>query len=340
MSLLVRQVGVVVNKFIRKNLPVSNSVASGLRDDLIEVASHHSYVETFSQRADSWHRALGFTSSSEWAVSFSDIVKGLLPEDLKGPIRLAIDITEEPYYGKPTIQTVTWTGEKGIRAWWKFAVITLVDSSMKKTVPLACVPFMLGSNLADTIEKLIDLSLPILPGIDLVLCDRGFYSGEVIDVFNRRKIPYLILVPKNKLVRPMADQCRCTSQWAVIPHTMKWKGNKSSHTTETNLIILCDDTYDWSWATNLDNYHISGLVRKYRTRWRIETLFRVQDESKIKTKSTRGIVRYVTFLISLLITGVWAVSNRTVPFIRWIADAAKLTWITRLIQTQKLNILE
>lgn len=333
MSNLVEQVGLgKVKLFLQKNLSISDKVLNGLVCDLFEAASHHSYVETFSQRADSWHKALSFTSENEWFNDFCEIVKKHLPRKLGGKIVLAIDITEEAYYGRPTIVTVPWTGENGITAWWEFIVVSLVNSSSGKTIPLAALPFKLGMNLTNAVEQLLNMAASMLPKIDLVLFDRGFYSGELINFLNDKKMTYLILVRKTDLVRGLADQCRCTGRWAVVHHTIEWFSDKSKQKADTQIVIFPDENYDWTWATNVVPHHISRLVWMYRIRWRIETMFRVQDTARVKTKSRRGIVRYVTFLTSLLLTAVWTLACVGKPFQRWLADTVKLVWLQKEFQ--------
>lgn len=326
-----------MGRFLQKNLSVSDKVLTGLVSDLLEAASHQSYVETFSGRADSWHRGLKFTTVKEWFDAFCQVVKSRLPRRLRGKIWLAIDITEDAYYGEPTLDTVPWTGEDGITAWWEFIVLSLVESSTKKTIPLAALPFKLGTRIELVVEQLLDVAMAMLPRIDMVLFDRGFYSGELISLLNEKRIRYLMLVAKNALVKPMADQCRYLKQWAVVPHTLTWNADKSTQHTDTNLVFFPAE-YDWSWATNVPPYHISSLVRTYRTRWRIETLFRVQDEARVKSKSRSAIVRYVTFLVSLLLTTLWSLSDRSKPFKWWLAAIAKLLWLEQLLTPSRMSV--
>ena len=43
----------------------------------------------------------------------------------------------------------------------------------------------------------------------------------------------------------------------------------------------------------------------YKKRWRIETNFRVQDEAKIKCKSTEMKIRYFFFMFEQLLQTIW-----------------------------------
>ena len=47
------------------------------------------------------------------------------------------------------------------------------------------------------------------------------------------------------------------------------------------------------------------IIAKYKFRWSIETMFRVQDECRIKTKSKYIRVRYFLFAYEQLIESIW-----------------------------------
>jgi hypothetical protein len=157
-------------------------------------------------------------------------------------------------------------------------------------------------------------------------------------MLERREQQYLMLVPRNTLVSALADQCRATKCWAVVQHTLNWAQDKTKHHVDTRLVLFPDEKYDWCWATNTRPYHISRLIHVYRIRWRIETMFRVQDEAKVKTKSRRGIVRYVTFLVSLLLTALWALARTGMTFKRWLVESARMLWFNMTVTAHTCSI--
>ena len=55
-----------------------------------------------------------------------------------------------------------------------------------------------------------------------------------------------------------------------------------------------------------------GLLRIYPVRWNIETIFRVMDEAKIKSKSNEHIIRYFYFMVQLLLHLAWNVTKKVV----------------------------
>lgn len=45
--------------------------------------------------------------------------------------------------------------------------------------------------------------------------------------------------------------------------------------------------YDWVFSTGMEELNLDSIIAQYKKRWRIETMFRVQDECGIKTKQRR-----------------------------------------------------
>ena len=66
-----------------------------------------------------------------------------------------------------------------------------------------------------------------------------------------------------------------------------------------------EKNYDWIFATNSDELELSEIIKTYKKRWRIETSFRVQDEAKIRCKSTDMKIRYFIFIFEQLLQTQW-----------------------------------
>ena len=66
-----------------------------------------------------------------------------------------------------------------------------------------------------------------------------------------------------------------------------------------------DGYYDWCFASNTSDIDLDHIIAKYKFRWRIETMFRVQDECRIKTKSKDIRVRYFLFAYEQLVESIW-----------------------------------
>ncbi len=62
-----------------------------------------------------------------------------------------------------------------------------------------------------------------------------------------------------------------------------------------------------SFATNQTPSR--NLIIKYKTRWNIETGFRIMEECKIKTKSNHPIIRLFYFFLRCLLHLIWSLHN-------------------------------
>ena len=142
--------------------------------------------------------------------------------------------------------------------------------------------------------------------VKLVKLDRGFYSGEIIDELELKGMNYLIFAKKSSLFRCMLEG---TEKSVMIKHEINYKKGKSTHKAGTNIALVKDvDGYDWVFATNLFLRDARKYVEIYRGRWNIETMFRVHDEARIKSKSVNPLIRLFYFMVSMLLLFIWNLS--------------------------------
>ncbi len=91
---------------------------------------------------------------------------------------------------------------------------------------------------------------------------------------------------------------------------MKYSKKKSYWKPRT-MIVVCKriDKFAWIFATNIHFKTRVEYIWYYKRRWQIETNYRVEDESRIKSKSTNYLIRYFYFLISLLLHMLWIINK-------------------------------
>jgi hypothetical protein len=237
-----------------------------------------------------------------------------------GSCDVLIDVTEEDFYGKiEGLWLHPWTGEKGVKAHYKFLVCSI--KYRNKKFPIAVKMLSLGTNIADAIGFALQACKNAGLTIRTVLLDRGFYSADNIRELKEQDVFYLVFARKSKNINCMLESMQKS---AKISKEMILNKNKTKTKIETTLALVKDfREFDWVFATNLE---ISGreIAKRYVVRWNIETDFRVQDEARIKTKSKRPEVRLFYFLIALLIFFVWQATQKyELPFKRFIINLAE-----------------
>jgi len=276
----------------------NSSWKAGDYSNLLSLAvGNLTYLETinspFLPNADSFHLHLTETGISELHNNFRFITK----EQLKrlGKVILIIDETHEPYYGsKKDAWVHDYKPEKGCTGSYKFMCVSVLKGEKRFFVD--AVPLSVFSDTKKILREMLSY-LKTIVCIKVVLMDRGFNSGEIIDIFEDLRLKYLMLYRETAGVKPLIEKTKNYGK-------QKYLVNKKH---ETNLVIIKEQIKGkeivWIFATNLGNCF--SYIKLYKKRWNIETGFRVCDEARIKTKSRKIETRYFLFLIAFLFYNGW-----------------------------------
>ena len=267
-----------------------------------EASSHNTYIETISNKADSlhYHIAKGYVEYSN--EEFYNVVENKIKKLRLGAVDLIVDITSEKFYGNSSgLYLHNWTGKDGIQAKYHYLVAGILFRN--KIYPFYVAILRIGTFKAELLGGICDLCSKLKLKVKLVKLDRGFYSGEVIDELELKDMNYLIFAKKSSLFKCMLEGIDVS---AIVKHEINYKKGKSSHKAETDIVLVKDiDSYDWVFATNLFLHDARKYVELYMARWSIETMFRVHDEARIKSKSVNPLIRLFYFMISLLLLFIW-----------------------------------
>ena len=209
---------------------------------------------------------------------------------------------------------------KGEKYGGLFKFITVSVITRNKQIPLMSLPVMVGEGNAKPAISLLEYCQTLFKGIRLALFDRGFYIAELIDYLEASGLRYIILVPeKDGVIEGYVAQ---TVELGKFKHQMTYAKKKSKWKPRTTIVVCKGlDDYDWIFATNVHFRTRVEYVWHYKRRWQIETNFRVEDESRIKSKSANHLVRYFYFLVSQLLRLFWIVNkniNYYVPFKKYL----------------------
>jgi len=281
---------------------------------LISAASHNTYVETVSDKADTLHRHINNTITTMISYAYFEQIKRIAR--IKGwndkHVILAIDYTDEDFYGDVQgFDIHGWTGQQGVTGHFKLLTISIVSDEIPEKIPLLSVPILLGHYKSHVVTYLLTQVRPLFASIDLVLFDRGFYDKDLMFELKKANYPYLIFVPKQKdkqeILYGLDD-----GDHVAINNEFTIKKDKTLYHDENYLVFLkqiyCTITrecYDWVFATNVEDVALGQIISTYKKRWRIETGFRVQDDATIKCKSKDLQTRYVLFLFTQLLQANW-----------------------------------
>jgi hypothetical protein len=295
-------------------LRIGNSWFSKLLAAIIEAARTHSYVETYSpSQSDTLHKEIKKCDEKVLKHEMEYCVRTTLKFLRFGRVKLAVDVTEEPYWGKEGYVNTRASVHELSEESWQYVNLSIVEPYF---LPLMSLPYRQIDDLDGLVIDLMEYVRTLPFKIDLILFDRGFYHAHLIDYLENknggRPLPYLILVPKNDAMKEYILQTE--GNLGTFRHEMNHSYKKSKWKPKTTIVVCKGviknkkgEPIDFCLATNKKS--CLDLVKSYRKRWNIETGFRIHDEATIKTKTSHPLIRYFYHLIGMVIILMWRMRN-------------------------------
>lgn len=285
---------------------------------LVKTAKAGSYVETLGENADPLHIWIKKGYEEDFRRSFELQVQKALKLLGVSVAKLAFDTTDEPFYGKTRSLHIFNTKDEKYGGVFKFMSVSLIVRN--KQIPLMALPVRVGEGWAKPAIHLLDYCQSLFKGVRLTVWDRSFYVAELIDYLEAKKVPYIIHVPEKE--GSISGYVEQTESFSKFRHPMEYAKKKSRWKPHTTIVVCKGiDDFAWIFATNINFRTRVEYIWYYKRRWQIETNYRVEDEGRIKSKSTNHLIRYFYFLISLLLHLFWIVNknlNFYVPYKKYL----------------------
>ena len=302
---------------------------------LLESSAYNSYLENISNKTDTIHLKVKNSLVSMMEYAYLIYIRGISNKFKlnEKEVILAFDYTEEDFYGDVQgFDIHGWTGKNGITGHFKFITCSIISDDIPERIPLISMPIMIGHYKSNVILRCLSLIKDYIGEIKLILFDRGFYDKDLMYELEKSKYPYLIFVPKHKDKKEILYPMKIGEQIAIY-NDFKVNKNQSKYAGENISIFLkqiydprSEKNYDWVFATNVEWILLENIIMTYKKRWRIETQFRVQDEARIKCKSTDMKVRFFFFLFQQMLQVQWMCFHKNdIPFKEFIIEMAKMS---------------
>jgi hypothetical protein len=230
-------------------------------------------------------------------------------------LKIAIDETKVPYYGKldnPFVSAEKIDGLHGTTGSYKYLTVSCVNTNCK----LILANFLVrpDTDVSKLIPKVLDEISKIKP-IKYALFDRGFTNLELVYRLIQMKINYMIFWRKsgnwtNKIYEYMEDEemrfiefGRKIYLWPEL-ETVKF---------QCPFVFIKNYQYEkdsmphnWLFSTNLKIKEVGHCIATYKKRWGIETIFRVlKQEFIIKTSSKHQSVRLFEMCFAMFFYNLW-----------------------------------
>lgn len=301
-----------INSFLQKSFYSFHSSIilplGSIAYQLVKVAKSNSYIETLGENADTLHLWIKKSYDMEFKKAFESQARKAIRHLHVSYAQLAFDITSEPFYGRTRgLYIFDTPGDKKFDGEFRFITVCLITRN--KQVPLMALPVMMGQGGGGKLAiELLEYCQTLFKKIRLTVFDRGFYAAELIDYLEAKRIRYLILVPERK--GKIKDYVEQTEELRMFRHQMTYSKKKSKWRPKTTIVVCKGvDEFSWIFATNIHFRTRVEYIWYYKKRWQIETNYRVEDEARIKSKSTNHLIRYFYFLVGLLLHLLWIVNK-------------------------------
>ena len=232
-------------------------------------------------------------------------------------LKLAVDITEEDYYGQLDNPYI-WNrnpakAKNGSTGHFKYLTISATNSNCK----LILFNMMLGPgfNVDEIIPDVLNEIRNLIP-IKQVTFDRGFDNHKLVYELEKLKLNYIIFSRKNKATKKIFENIYIGESYSKIRNLNFYKFGEK-YTCKARFVYIkafqfdkTEEIYDWIFITNITFKSIRHTIASYRNRWGIETTFRVlKQDFRIKTTSKHQSVRLMCWFFSMLFYNVWQIAK-------------------------------
>ena len=226
----------------------------------------------------------------------------------RGRYTIAIDCHKWEYWGKRIDKFVVGKEpEHGTNRCFKF--ITLDVTNHEQRFTLCALPFLDGDKQNDLVIKLLNAARAKI-NIHTVLIDRGFLDSELLNYLKKEGLYFII--PSKKSNRALLKDASFLKPAPVGVLKDVLMGN-----VRVNLIVKKEGDKLYGFFTNMnivtgDNNLALAIANMYERRWQIESGYRVKKDFRGKTTSKKYIIRFLYFMLSVILYNFWVLVNSLV----------------------------
>jgi putative transposase len=224
-------------------------------------------------------------------------------------VEAAIDEHDEPCYSKATeLESYLYRGEAkaGTTRFFRIISLYVIYRQLRVTVAVAFV--LPHDKTATIVDQLLERAQSLKLRIDVLYLDRGFCSGPVIAALQKRQQPAILactirgkaggtrqLCHGRKSYRTDYTFTDGTTVPIVVVATLVPGKDKLLHRKWLLFVVL---QLDWQPKT---------VFRYYRTRFGIESSYRILRRVRVKTTSRNPALRFFLLGFALLLVNIWAI---------------------------------
>lgn len=306
--------------------------ASAARSSIERVCEDH-------QRAPSANTVRAVLEESLSVQSVEEALNSALLQQLhkrywKKPLKVAVDLHQQPYYGRPEKQEDLRAGphKAGTHRFHTYATLYIIRRKRRVTLALGFVPEE---------EKMVEVLRTLKRRLDraglrvgLWMADKGFGQVEALKWFSRQRLAYVPLSVYGRKDPPSATRALAAlTHSCFVPYTMSSRNHKKKLSFTVAVVRLPggpsrsgrsekqERTLLYAVVGKEAQRHLRSLkpeavARQYEKRFGIESSYRQLRQGRARTSSRSVPLRLLLVGIALLLRNLWVLCQ-------WIVSARR-----------------
>jgi putative transposase len=218
----------------------------------------------------------------------------------------AIDLTDDPYYGKKEGDYVVGGKRKAsTNRFFSYATCYLIDRKRKFTIGV--IPKKKNLSLIDYVITFIKIIDELGVKVKVLCADREFYRHAVMGYLQSAEIPFIIpvKVQGGRMKKLLEVQKSCCLEYVMHP-----QGKEPLKLDIAVCVKYLKGKRDKN-GLEIHAFSVSGFTdpkkvsKMYERRFSIESSYRIRNASKPRTSSKKPEIRYLYTIISFLMQNHW-----------------------------------
>jgi hypothetical protein len=240
---------------------------------------------------------------------------------LDGPLPVALDLTEEPVYGKPDPSSIGSAKTNGTKFAHQLLTIQAVRGA--HLLPLAIRKRTQVDRIPHVAGQALEAARSVVP-LETILADRAFWSVESIRTLMQYGNSFVVPAPENERMKEEIKKARFRSQQQgtrteCVYIDPDFQIGESPNCVKFAVVYIFrpEEARTRANGKKKPEHFVFGtkwpvtheqalmLADLYDHRWIIETGYRDSDEFEGKTRSENPVIQWLFFLLSMLLYAIW-----------------------------------
>ncbi len=265
----------------------------------------------------------------------SQVPKGLFRRLDKKAHEIGMDLTEIPYHGQPAEdedEIRRGKAKSGTTHFHAYATLAVVHHRQRYELALTFV--WADESMNQVVQRLVAQARRLGIRIRRAYLDKGFCGEEVFNLLRRRRIPYLIPIPRKGKSGGIRSLFVGRGSYRT---TYTFNAGKDNAYT-TDVILICRYSkgrygrHGIEWfpyaAYGIDHVPNHQIFDLYRRRFGMETGYRQMHQTRARTTSRNPALRLVLVGLALLIYNVYIHFRRIWRTTRAYGKRTRRIWLS------------